>query len=265
MALELANRSPIGDYISDKRGDKKVLLMGHAVIGYPSIEENRAMLDIMEDVGVDIVELQMPFSEPIADGPAFVKANGGAIDGGVRVNTYFDFIRSVSRSRIQVVAMGYYNWPFRMGHENFARSLQEAGASGYIIPDLPPEDDADLRDQCESRGLKPILLMTPTNTDERLAQIAEQARGFVYCVSRRGVTGRRTLVEDAFEFVERCRMTTSLPLALGFGLRDGEDVRKLHGIVDIAIVGTQLLKTWEESKDSGYRKLLEELVAACYS
>ena len=254
----------LGHYISQKRTEKKILLMGHAVVGYPSIEENRAMLEIMKDVGVDMVELQMPFSEPIADGPAFVKANNGAIERGLKVSTYLDFIRAVSGPQMPVLAMGYYNWAFRMGHEEFARSLQKVGVSGYIVPDLPPEDDGDLRGQCEPRGMTPILLMTPTNTDERLGQIAKRARGFVYCVARRGVTGSRTLVEDAFEFVARCRVATSLPLALGFGLRNGEDVRKLHGNVDIAIVGTHLLKTWKDSKDEGYRKLLEELVGACH-
>ena len=261
--MVLTNQSSLSDYIGQKRQEKKVLLMGHAVVGYPSIEENRAMLEIMKDAGVDIVELQMPFSEPIADGPAFVKANSGALESGMRVTTYFDFIRDAAGPQMPVLAMGYYNWPLRMGHEKFARSLQEAGGFGYIIPDLPPEEDSDLRQQCEPRGLTSVLLMTPTNSDERLGQIAAKAKGFVYCVARRGVTGRRTLVEDAFPFIERCRMATDLPLALGFGIRNGEDVRKLHGNVDIAIVGTQLLKTWEESKDEGYLKLLEELVDAC--
>ena len=258
-------RTKIGEHINERLKSKKVLLMGHVLVGYPSVEENRAMLQIMKEAGVDLVELQMPFSEPIADGPDFVKANHSAIENGMLHSTYLEFMRSVSELQILMVAMGYYNWPFTKGSEEFAKGLQESGALGYIVPDLPPEEDDELRTHCESRDISPILLMTPTNTDERLAEIAEKSEGFVYCVARKGVTGPRTTVEDAFEFVARCRRATPLPLALGFGLTKGEDIRKLHGQVEIAIVGTKLLQVWKVLGDEGYRNLLKELTAACYA
>ena len=242
---------------------KPLLLMAHAVAGYPSTEANRRMLEAMEKAGVDLVELQLPFSEPIADGPVFVKANQEAIDAGTRRDDYFELVEWASRTcSFPVLFMGYYNSVFRMGEERFCDRLAGAGVRGFIIADLPPEEGSELNNLARSRGLDPVLIMTPTSTPDRLSAIASHASGFVYCVARKGVTGRRTdLSLGVEEFLERARRVTRLPLALGFGLKTGDDVRDVRGLADIAIVGTACLETWEQLGPEGYERFLRDLVA----
>ncbi|OLF09749.1 tryptophan synthase subunit alpha [Actinophytocola xinjiangensis] len=243
---------------------KPILLMTHLVVGYPSLEDNWAMLEAMNQAGVDLVELQLPFSEPIADGPRFVKANHDAIQAGVSWSTYFSFASRAARIGFPVVFMGYYNSVFRMGAEAFCSRLAEAGLSGFIIPDLPPEEAVDLNTLARDCGLDPILTMTPTNSPERLAQIGRQASGFLYCTARTGVTGRQTdLSQGVAEFLRRCREATPLPLGLGFGIRTAKDVRvaREHS-ADIAIVGTAGTQAWEELGVEGYRSFLKGLVDA---
>jgi tryptophan synthase alpha chain len=245
-----------------------LLVMAHAVVGYPSLDANREMLAAMDAAGVDLVELQLPFSEPIADGPVFVRANQEAIRAGISWEDYFGLVAWASRRvRFPVLFMGYYNSILQMGEERFARRLAEAGGRGYIVADLPPEEAGTLNRSGRAAGLDPILIMTPTNTPDRLAAIAREASGFVYCVARKGVTGKRTnLSIGVAEFLARARQATWLPLALGFGLKTPEDVAAVRGLAEIAIVGTACLEAWERLGASGYRGFLEGLVrAACDS
>ena len=240
-----------------------LLIMTHAVVGYPSLDANWAMLEAMDAAGVDLVELQLPFSEPIADGPWFVKANHGAIRAGTGWDAYFDLAASASkRFRFSTVFMGYYNSVFRMGAERFSTRLAEAGMRGFIVPDLPPEEAADLHAIARARALDPILLMTPTSSPARLAEIGRQASGFVYCTARKGVTGNKTdLSQGVDSFLSRCRVATALPLALGFGIKTPSDVAALRGLADIAIVGTACLEAWEQRGPEGYREFLQALDA----
>lgn len=251
-------------HVREQLGKKPLLLMTHAVVGYPSLDANWAMLEAMDGAGVDLVELQLPFSEPIADGPWFAKANHEALRAGTAWSTYFDFAgRAAKRFRFPLVFMGYYNSVFRMGAERFCARLTEAGVRGFIIADLPPEEAIGLNATARGHELAPILLMTPTNSPERLADIGRQASGFVYCLARTGVTGKRTdLSQGVEEFLARCRRATPLPLALGFGIRTPADVRALRGLADIAIVGTACLQVWEERGPGAYREFLKTLAGA---
>jgi tryptophan synthase alpha chain len=240
---------------------KPILLMTHVVVGYPSLDANWTMLEAMDAAGVDLVELQLPFSEPIADGPSFVKANQEAIRAGMTWATYFDFATRASKQfRYPLLFMGYYNSVFRMGGARFCARLAEAGIRGFIVADLPPEEAVDLNATARAHELDPILLMTPANSTERLHQIGRHASGFVYCLGRKGVTGKRTdLSQGVAEFLARCRTATSLPLALGFGIRTPADVRALRGLADIAIVGTACLETWQAHGPETYRAFLQAL------
>lgn len=251
-------------YLRERLEERRILLMTHVIVGYPSLEANWRMLEIMADVGVDLVELQMPFSEPMADGPTFLRANQAALAGGLKRAGYFDFlVRAASSFPFPHLMMGYYNTVFRMGHEAFCRRLSEAGGRGYIVPDLPWEEYGDLFALSEASGLDPILLMTPTNSQAQLAESAQHSRGMVYGVARRGVTGQATeLGAETFDFVGRCRSVTDLPLALGFGLRRGDDLRRLQGVVEVGIVGSALLEQWEKGGEAGYRSLVADLGAA---
>lgn len=254
----------LSSYIREKQAKHSPLLMTHAVVGYPSLEDNWTMLQAMADAGVDLVELQMPFSEPIADGPLFVKANQAAIERGLRRDDYFDLVERAAKAfEFPVLFMGYYNTVFRMGHDVFCERLATVGARGFIIADLPPEEATDLIEKARTRELNPILIMTPTNSEARLAEIACGAEGFVYCVARKGVTGRRTDLElGVTDFLARCRRATDLPLALGFGIKTPEDVRSVRPLADVAIVGTACLEAWETRGETGYREFLGELAAA---
>ena len=250
-------------YVRERLKQKKMLLMTHAVVGFPSFDDNMAMLDIMQRVGADIVELQLPFSEPIADGPIFVRANQHALDAGVNWEQYFRFMERASKAfDFKILMMGYYNSALQMGHEAFGACLAEHGASGFIMADLPPQEAGPLFAEADRFDLAPIVLMTPTNSMERLRQLAQYARGFVYCVARKGVTGAPTQIDQSLEaFIARCRQATSLPLGLGFGLRTGADLQQIRGHVDIAIVGTALLEAWEQGA-TRYERLLREMATA---
>ena len=171
-----------------------------------------------------------------------------------RVTTTFDF---------KILMMGYYNSVLQMGHDTFCACLAEHGGSGFIVADLPHEEARDLLLHADTHHLSPIVLMTPTNSMARLQEIARHARGFVYCVARKGVTGKQTPLDDSLEaFMARCRRATSLPLALGFGLRTSADLRRLHGLADMGILGTVLLTTWEQGGAAQYERLLGDLRAA---
>jgi tryptophan synthase alpha chain len=256
--------TPVETYIRQRLQRKRLLLMTHAVVGYPSLEANMAMLEAMQRADVDLVELQLPFSEPIADGPVFVRANQRALEAGMNWQRYFHFMqRAASSFDFKLLLMGYYNSIVQMGHERFCASVAEHGGSGFIVVDLPPEESGDLLQHADTHRLCPIVLMTPTNATSRLQEIARYARGFVYCVARKGVTGKPTHLDGSLEaFIARCRRATSLPLALGFGLRTGADLRRLHGLADIGIVGTALLETWEQGRGEQYERLLQDLRAA---
>ena len=180
------------NYIRRELESKKILLMTHVIVGYPSLEANWRMLEIMGAAGVDLVELQMPFSEPIADGPTFARANQLALEHGIQFEQYFSLLqRATGTFPFPHLMMGYYNSAFRMGHQSFCERLRQCGAAGFILPDLPIEEYQDLNDYSNQCDLTPILLMTPTNSQARLREIGQSAKGFVYAVARRGVTGER--------------------------------------------------------------------------
>ena len=236
------------DYIRTQRRNKDVLLMTHIVIGYPSLEASYDIVEAMVEAGVDLMELQIPFSEPIADGPVILKANQEALAGGGSVQECIDFGgRVAKRFDIPFLFMTYYNILFKYGVERFVATAAANGIRGAIVPDLPPEEGADYLGAMAKRGLDPIFIFAPTTGDERMQTIARHAGGFVYCVARKGVTGQQTdFSRELEQYLGRCRKATNLPLALGFGVKDKADVDFLTGKVDIAVIGTQTIRLVEE-------------------
>jgi len=250
-------------FLAERKKDKDLLVMAHVVCGYPSFEDNMQELEIMAEAGVDLVELQFPFSEPSADGPLFVHANEQSLKAGTTVEQCFEFMKQASeRFPFQLLMMGYYNTVFKMGEETFVKRLKDAGGVGYILPDLPVEESANLHRLSEEAGIEPIILMTPTSSDKRLAQLGAVSRGLVYVVARKGVTGSKTnMGDDVLALIERCRQHTSAQIGVGFGISGKEDMDFLRGSADMAIVGTAALKTWEESGADGLRKFFADLMA----
>ena len=220
-------------------------------------------LEIMADAGVDLVELQFPFSEPSADGPLFVKANEQSLKSGTTVDQCFEFMKQASeRFPFKILMMGYYNTAFIMGEDVFVKRLKDAGGVGYILPDLPVEESANLHRLSKEAGIEPIILMTPTSSDERLVQLGASSRGMVYVVARRGVTGSKTnMGDDVIALIKRCRQHTTVPLGVGFGISSKADLDVLRGSADLAIVGTAALKVWESSGATGLKTFFKELMA----
>lgn len=250
-------------YITERKKDKDLLVMAHVVCGYPSFEDNMKELEIMSEAGVDLVELHFPFSEPSADGPLFVRANEASLKSGTTIDQCFEFMHQASqRFPFKILMMGYYNTAFKMGEETFVKRIKEAGGVGYILPDLPVEEFANLHRLSEQEGIEPIVLMTPTSTDGRLAKLGAASRGMVYVVARKGVTGSKTTMgDDVLSLIARCRQHTELPIGVGFGVSCKADMDFLRGTADLAIVGTAALKTWEASGAEGLKVFFAELMA----
>lgn len=239
---------PIEKYLQKRLYEKEILLMTHMVIGYPSWEASFQVIEAMVEAGVDLMELQIPFSEPMADGPVILRANQRALERGVSVQACLDFAQEVARRfEIPFFIMSYFNILFKYGLERFIKALKEKSLIGTIVPDLPPEEGQDYLDFMDQYGLTPILFFSPTTSDNRMRMIASLARGFIYCLSRKGVTGAETrFSEELSQYLDRCREVTSLPLAVGFGVKDKADIDFLKGKADIAVIGSQTIRIVEE-------------------
>jgi tryptophan synthase alpha chain len=234
--------------IRQARSKQDILLMTHIVLGYPSFAASLEIVDAMVAAGVDLMELQIPFSEPMADGPIILAASQKALAAGATVERCFDFAAAVTqRHDIPFLFMTYYNLLFRAGTARFVERARQVGVTGAIVPDLPPEEAGDYLPAMERAGLDPIFIFSPSSPVERMREIARHARGFVYCMARKGVTGAHTTFSAELDaYLARCRSATKLPLALGFGVQDRADVAFLRGKVDIAIVGSATIRLIDE-------------------
>ncbi|MGC4090560.1 MAG: tryptophan synthase subunit alpha [Polyangiaceae bacterium] len=249
------------DYILERRRQRDILLMTHIVIGYPNLTQSLELVDAMVEAGVDLMELQIPFSEPIADGPVILHANQEALKNGIKVNDCFEFAERVTkRHAIPFLFMSYYNVVFRRGVESFAERAQNVGVRGAIVPDCPPEEASDYVSAMRARSLAPVFIFSPRTPDERLRMLGKAGDGFVYAVARKGVTGSETEFSGELSgYLERCRDATELPLAVGFGLKSRADVDFLRGKADIAVIGTESLRLLAKSGVSSVGKFIESL------
>lgn len=247
---------PSSLYLQERLIKKDLLLMTHIVLGYPSWEACFQIIHDMVEAGVDLMELQIPFSEPMADGPVILRANQRALENGVTVQACLDFAGEVAgRFDIPFFLMTYTNIPFTYGWERFARVMAERNLGGSIIPDLPPEEGREYLTIMEKFNLSPILFFSPTTSDRRMKTIASLSRGFIYCLSRKGVTGAFTpFSNELADYLTRCRRASTLPLALGFGVKDKGDMDFLKGKADIAVIGSQTIRIVE---DQGMRSVGE--------
>ncbi len=234
--------------LRDRLEKKEILLMTHIVLGYPSFEVNREVIGQMVANGVDCIEMQIPFSEPMADGPVIVRANQEAIKNGVKVADCMAFAAEMAASHdIPFLFMTYYNIIFKYGEKAFFEKAKACGIQGLIVPDLPPEEGESFLQLAAEYEIAPILIFAPTSTDERMRTLASHGRGFIYCVARRGVTGVKSVIgQDVANYLKRCRQATTLPLAVGFGIQDRDDVSALVGKADMAVIGSQTIRLVDE-------------------
>ena len=249
-------------YIREKRKKKDLLLMTHIVLGYPCFEDCHSMVRQMAAAGVDLMELQIPFSEPIADGPVILKANQTALERGATVSKCLAFAKDVAaRYPIPFLFMTYANIPFRYGMAAFASAAAGIGMHGAIVPDLPMEEGAEYIQAMQENHLSPIQMFSPNTSETRMAQMASVASGFIYCLARKGVTGADTrLSADLALYLERCRKASSLPLAVGFGIKNLADVDFLKGKADIAVIGSQTIRVAEDYGVRAVREFIQSLL-----
>ena len=229
-------------------------IMSHAVVGFPALEENLRAIDGLVAAGVNLIELQVPFSDPVADGPTLVNACYEALKQGGSVSATLELARRACERHPQVrfILMSYLNPLYRYGLEACFRDAAAAGIRGLIIPDWPVEDVEPMLPLLDELDLAPILMVTPNTPAERLRRLSAASRMMVYVVARMGVTGKQTNWDATFDaYIADIRAQTDLPLAVGFGVRSAEDLRALNGKVDIAAVCSRYIE-WQASGGSDF-------------
>ncbi len=250
-------------YLKDRLKEKDLLLMTHIVLGYPSFRESLEIVEEMVSAGVDLMELQIPFSEPIADGPVILKANQKSLAGGITVDECFKFAEKVTpKFDIPFLFMTYYNILFKYGVERFAEQMKQSGIRGAIVPDLPPEEGDLYLSSMDRMGLAPVFILSPSTPPERMRYIAGFGRGLIYCVARKGVTGSSTDFSDSLsDYLRVCREATELPLALGFGVKNRSDIEFLKGKADIAVIGSQTIRIIEKDGVAAAGRFIRDILS----
>ncbi|MBI4300270.1 MAG: tryptophan synthase subunit alpha [Chloroflexi bacterium] len=229
---------------------KRTGLIVYLTTGFPDIRATLELVPALVRGGADLIELGIPFSDPLADGATIQRASMRALEQGVTMRQCMDTCRALREQGVNVpiLLMGYYNPILRYGLERFCTEGFVSGIDGVIVPDLPPEEAEPLLRVCKDRRLDLIFMLAPTSTEERIAKVAGMASGFIYCVSLTGVTGaRRDLSADLPDFLARVRRHTSLPLAIGFGISSRQHVEAVGRYADAAVVGSALIDVIERS------------------
>jgi tryptophan synthase alpha chain len=236
-------------------------LNGWQTIGYPDPDAAERLVPVLLDGGFDLIELGVPFSDPMADGVTIQRASQRALDNGTSLKQCFATVRCLRRGGVEapLIFFSYYNPILSFGLDRFAAAAADAGLDGLIVPDLPAEQSDALMRALEPAGVDPIFLVAPTSTEERLRAVAARARGFIYCVALTGVTGARaTLPERLSAYLNRVRRVTSLPLAVGFGISRPEHVADLRGQADAAIVASAIVDLMEAHPPQEHATRLHE-------
>lgn len=222
--------------------------------GDPDLDTSLKIIKGLPDAGADIIEIGIPFSDPMADGPAIQASSGRALLGGQTLSKTLGMVADfrIGDDITPIVLMGYYNPIYKYGVDKFLVDAKKAGVDGLIIVDLPPEEENELCMPALRAGINFIYLTAPTTTDARLGRVLEHASGFVYYVSITGITGTRSAnVDDVAKAVARIRKQTDLPVAVGFGINTPQAVKEIAGVADAAVVGSALVNTLQAGLDGG--------------
>ncbi len=244
----------ITDTFAACRAEGRAAFMPYIVAGDPDLETTARLLPALEAAGADLIELGIPFSDPLADGPTNQKGSERALRSGTTLAGVLGTLKAARAAGLSVPVnlMGYYNPFFHYGVERLMRDAAEAGADGFIIPDLQPDDAEEVATLAEAEGLATIFLIAPTSTDARLEKVGRASRGFVYAVSLTGVTGARdSLPPELGSFLERARRFTDLPIGVGFGISTPEMARGVGALADGVIVGSAIVRRVGEAAEAG--------------
>jgi len=254
----------IDERFAQLKKQKRAALMPYLPLGFPSLELSRDLIRAVADAGADVIELGVPFSDPLADGPVVQHATQVALQNGMTLAKCLEMVRFARDAGVTIplVLMDYYNPILQFGIEKFARAAREEGVDGLIVPDLPPEEAGAISAATRANELDLIFMAAPTSTPARLKLIGAESRGFLYLVSVTGVTGARTeMASDLGEFVARVRAVTDKPVCVGFGIANAETARTVAQIADGVIVGSALVSKIGESGNAvdAAKKFVAEL------
>ncbi len=242
----------IDDIFSQLKDDGRTAIMPFIVAGYPELEATVVALRGFEAAGASIVEIGIPFSDPIADGPVIAAAMHETLEQGLKVDDVLDAVRAVrAQTDIGLVAMVSSSIVERRGEEAFLRALAEAGFDGVIMPDLDTNHAGQLLPIIDELGLSFTLLVAPTTTDDRLETLLPHCRGFVYLLARTGLTGEQDQSPDIKAAVNRIRSHSNLPIAVGFGIAEPDHVATVTASADAAIVGSAIVRRMADAEDPG--------------
>jgi len=256
MTVAAHSSSRISQRFAALRASGEMGIVAYITAGDPSFAATLKFITAMAEAGVDVIELGVPFSDPLADGPTIQRASERALKNGATLAKVIDLVREIRKttspaSEVPIVLFTYYNPIFQMGLEKFAAAASSAGADGALVTDITPEESDDYRRILAAHHLDTVFLGAPTSTDERLAKIAACSSGFLYLISRTGVTGAKdALPDDLPALLRRARSVTQLPIAVGFGISLPGHVSVLGGLVDAAVVGSALVSEIEKATAS---------------
>lgn len=255
----------VDEVLARARAEGRAALVGYLPVGCPSVEDSIAAMVAIVESGVDIVEVGMPYTDPLMDGPVIQDAATRAQAAGVRVKDVFAAVEAVTAAGAAAVVMIYWNLVLRYGVDAFARDLKAAGGSGLITPDLVPDEAQEWLEASQKYGLNRVFLVAPSSTADRLQYVADRSSGFIYATAVMGVTGaRESLGSQAQELVARVRPCTDLPVCVGVGVSNPEQAQQVAAFADGVIVGTALVRTQldhetREARLDAIRSLAREL------
>lgn len=245
------------------KGATGIQLMTHVVAGYPNLDVNADLIRLMAKRGVRLMEIQIPFTDPLADGPTIMRANQAALDAGITPRHCFELCAALAKELPDVgfMFMTYANIPFAMGLERFLNQAQASGASGLILPDLSwDESDGDYAEVARQRGLHPIMVISPDTEGPRLDSVLQRASGLVYTTLKVGITGAGTsLDQSGIDYVRNLKKKAGLPIAAGFGISSPEHVHMLDGLADVAVIGSHIINLL----DAKGMTAVDEFLDAC--
>ncbi|SDF21526.1 tryptophan synthase, alpha chain [Methanolobus vulcani] len=254
----------IADKFTELKEKNEKALIAYVCAGDPSAEATKEIVHALVKGGADIVELGLPFSDPVADGPTIQAASTRALEAGMNPDVYFEMAASI-KENVPLVCMTYYNLIYKRGNEKFARDCADAGITGIIVPDLPAEEAEELHVACKKNSVDLIFLITPVTTGKRMEKNLEKTSGFVYIVSRLGVTGERVDVAESTKNI-LARIDTEVPKAVGFGISNGQQALEvIKAGADAVIVGSAFVSIIASGEDVNRRveKLASELKISC--
>ena len=250
----------VADVFARCRAEGRGALVGYLPAGYPTVDASVELFRAAIDGGCDLVEVGIPYSDPVMDGPTIQAAADTALRAGFRVRDVFTVVERISAAGGAAVVMTYFNPVLRYGVDAFARDLAAAGGLGVITPDLIPDEAGEWIAASDTHGLDRVFLVAPSSTEERLASTAAATRGFLYAASTMGVTGARDAVGDAAPLlVQRCRAHTTLPVGVGLGVRSRAQAAELAAFADGVIVGSAFVTAVDKGGAAGARALAAEL------